>query len=197
MKALRSDCLRVISGKKRGFKLKGPKSPRIRPTQDRVKESLFNILGYIDEESIVLDLFSGSGSVGIEFLSRGAKECYFVDSSVESIKIIKKNLINIEFMDQASVYKKDVFVALKLLSKKDLKFDYIYIDPPYSKLIEHKILQAICDVEIIKETGIIIVEHSKRNTLEDSILLLNKIDSRNYGDKSLTFYKKDIKKGGI
>ncbi len=189
--------MRVISGKKRGFKLKGPKSPSIRPTQDRIKESLFNILGYIDEESTVLDLFSGSGSVGIEFLSRGAKECYFVDGSVESIKIIKKNLINIEFTDKASVYKKDAFVAIKLLSKKGLKFDYIYIDPPYSELLEHKILQVICDADVIKETGIIIVEHSKKNTLEDSIILLNKVDSRNYGDKSLTFYKKNIKKGGI
>lgn len=196
MRALGSDCLRIISGSKRGFKLKRPKTSSIRPTQDRVKESLFNILGYIDD-SIVLDLFAGSGAIGIEFLSRGAKRCYFVDVLGESIKVIKKNLYNTELMDKAFIFKQDAFDVIKKFSKKGLEFDYIYIDPPYSKSLEYKILKILCDVDIIKEDGIIIVEHSRKNSLEDNIMFLQKIDSRNYGDKSLTFYKKVFSKGGI
>lgn len=182
--------MRVISGDRKGHFLKKPKNRNIRPTQDRVKEALFNILGYIPEDSIVLDLFSGSGSIGIEFLSRGAKKCYFIDNSRDSIKIIKQNLSNTRLLNKATVYKMDAFIAINRFSNKDMKFDYIYIDPPYFKEIVEPILEELCKVDILKENGIVVVEHSKKITLKDSVEFLRKRDSRNYGDKSLTFYKK-------
>ena len=86
--------MRVISGLKRGHKLKAPKGLEVRPTEDKIKESLFNILGYIDKDSLVLDLFGGSGSIGIEFLSRGARVCYFVDISSNSISYIKEFFVS-------------------------------------------------------------------------------------------------------
>ncbi len=186
---MRSDYLRVISGDRKGFRLKAPKSLNIRPTQDRVKESLFNILGQIDKDVIVLDLFAGSGSIGIEFLSRGAQNCYFIDNSIESIKTIKQNLKITDFTNKAFVYKQDVFIAIKIFGKKSLKFDYIYIDPPYSKKMEYAVLQKLCSTNVLKKNGIVIVEHSKKNILQDTIKYLNQIDDRTYGDKTLTFYK--------
>lgn len=182
--------MRVISGNKKGHILKRPKNSNIRPTQDRVKESLFNILGYIPGTSQVLDLFSGSGSIGIEFLSRGAKECHFIDNSKESIRTIKKNLTCTKLTSKAFVYKVDAFMAMKKFSKKGIKFDYIFVDPPYFKGFEDSILEELCNTKIIKENGIIIIEHSKKNILKDSVNYLIKNDSRNYGDKCLTFYKK-------
>src|SRR5699024_2858791 len=137
------DFLRVISGDKKGFKLKAPKGKDTRPTEDRIKESLFNILGPIDENAIVLDLFSGSGSIGIEFLSRGAKSVYFVDSSNLSINIIKENLKHTDLNKRSKIIKGDSVKIVKFLDRKNLKFDYIYIDPPYEGSLIEKSMEAI------------------------------------------------------
>ena len=123
--------MRVISGLKKGHKLKAPKGLEVRPTEDKIKESLFNILGNIDKDSLVLDLFGGSGSIGIEFLSRGARACYFVDISSNSISYIKDNLSHTGLNELANVIKSDSVKAIKQLSNRNLKFDYIYIDPPF------------------------------------------------------------------
>ncbi len=125
--------MRVISGLRKGHKLKSPKGQDIRPTEDRIKESLFNIIGPLKKESLVLDLFAGTGSIGIEFLSRGAKFVYFIDSSNESIRIIKDNLSLTKFLDSASIHKMDSINSIKFLREKGILFDYIFIDPPYEK----------------------------------------------------------------
>lgn len=182
--------MRVIAGSKKGFKLKGPKSKDIRPTEDRIKESLFNILGYIDENSLVLDLFAGTGSIGIEFLSRGAKKVYFVDKSYESIRCIDENLKHTCLKDSAEILKKDAFKALDLLREKDIKFDYIFIDPPYGRNLLERVLIKIDEVNILREEGLIVLEHERNYVLNHIFNSLIKIDSRNYGDKSLSFFKK-------
>jgi len=184
--------LRVISGSRKGFKLKAPKGLDTRPTQDRIKESLFNIIGKIHEESIVLDLFSGSGAIGIEFLSRGAKKSYFIDDSQESIRAINENLEKTNFKGQSKVYKNDVFRAIKALDKKKTTVDYIFMDPPYKKELEKKTLKLICESQIINEGTTIIVEHGKGLVLEETLFCLKKIDERNYGDTTVTFYIKNI-----
>lgn len=180
--------MRVISGTKKGYKLKGPKGKETRPTEDRIKESLFNILRNIDEGSVVLDLFAGSGSIGIEFLSRGAKKSYFVDKSYESIGCIKDNLAHTGLEDRAEVIKNDAIKTINIFGNKDIKFSYIFIDPPYRQHLIQKTLEKIYENEILEYKGIIIIEHEKELVLEDKIYDYVKLDYREYGYKSLSFY---------
>lgn len=183
--------MRVISGLKRGHKLKAPKGLEVRPTEDKIKESLFNILGYIDKDSLVLDLFGGSGSIGIEFLSRGARVCYFVDISSNSISYIKDNLSHTDLNEFAIVIKSDAIKAIKQLSSSDLKFDYIYLDPPFrhNELLL-KVISSLKDYPILKTDGLIIIEHESELILEDEMFVFKKIDERRYGAKTISFFKK-------
>lgn len=182
--------MRVISGLRRGHKLKAPKGEDVRPTEDRVKESLFNILGKIDEEATVLDGFAGSGSIGIEFLSRGAKFAYFVDNSAESVKAIIDNLKHTKFEEKAIIHRKNIFRIIRDLGRNGVKLDYIYLDPPYRKLnLINDVLKEISKAEILKDEGLIIVEHERELELNDKIYNYNKTDFRTYGSKSITFYK--------
>ena len=182
--------MRVISGLKKGYKLKAPKGKDTRPTEDRIKESLFNILRDIDEESIVLDLFAGSGSIGIEFLSRGAKKAYFIDKSYLSIKTIKDNLEHTGLKEKAEIIKNDSIKSIRLFGSQEIMFDYIFIDPPYGEGLIMEVLEKISSEEILKRDGIIIVEHEKELVLGDRIYDFKRLDYRNYGSKSLTIYSK-------
>ena len=183
--------MRVISGLRKGHKLKTPKGTDVRPTEDRVKESLFNILNIIDENSIILDGFAGSGSIGIEFLSRGAKLAYFVDKSSESIKSIEENLIHTKFKDNSVVIKKDLSLMVKDFKRDNIKFDYIYLDPPFNQLnLVKNILNDISINEILNNNGKIIIEHEKELELENNLYDFEKTDYRKYGSKVVTFYKK-------
>ena len=184
----RSDLLRVISGSRKGFKLNAPKGLDTRPTQDRIKESLFNIIGNIDDNSVVLDLFSGTGAIGIEFLSRGAKKCCFVDDSQESIRTIKNNLVKTKFEEKSETYKNNVFNVINVLGRKKVGFDFIFMDPPYNRGYENKVLKTICDNNLLREDGLIIIEHGKGLPFEKTFYYLKKIDERNYGDTTITFY---------
>ncbi len=182
--------LRVITGKAKGHKLNTPKGLKTRPTADRVKESIFNILGHINDDSLVLDLFSGSGNIGIEFLSRGAKESYFIDKDTVSIKCIKQNLNNTKLLNQASVYKQNVNKAMNILGNRDIKFNYIFMDPPYNKNLVIPTLQKIHENQLLFDTGIIIIEHESTSSFPDCFFTYSKIDMRKYGDTAITFYKK-------
>lgn len=185
--------MRVISGLKKGHKLKTPKSNDVRPTEDRIKESLFNILNHIDEESVILDGFAGSGSIGIEFLSRGAKKCYFIDSSPNSIALVKENLNHTKFLNQSVVMKSDTIYTIKSLGQKNIKFDYIYLDPPFRQpdLID-RLIKEINLNKILADEGMIIIEHEKELKLEEKLYDYEQIDYRKYGSKSLSFYKKSL-----
>ncbi len=182
--------LRVISGLKKGHKLKSPKGLDVRPTEDRIKESLFNILGNISPEAIVLDLFAGSGSIGIEFLSRGSLKSYFVDISPASLSIIKENLIHTDFLDCSEIIRKDAKRAINDFNKNHMKFDYIYLDPPFkNKDLLLSTLEEISNKQILLPQGIIIIEHEKELILEDNLFDFIKYKEKTYGSITLDFYK--------
>lgn len=182
--------MRVISGTRKGHKLKSPKGTSVRPTEDKLKESLFNILGFIDDDVIVLDLFGGTGSIGIEFLSRGAQKCYFVDVSSTSIEVIKENLNHTKLIDNANVIRKDGVKAINFFGSQNLIFDYIYLDPPFKNYgLLLNALESIYNNSILSRNGMIIIEHEKELTLDDCILGLVKTDFRDYGSKALSFFK--------
>ncbi len=185
--------LRVISGSARGHRLKAPKGDRVRPTEDRIKESLFNILGHIRSHTRVLDIFGGSGSIGIEFLSRGAKEAYIVDIDRDSIKAIRDNLEHTKLEDRAQVLNLDAFIALDRFESDDISFHYIYIDPPFNvDGIVDRVMESIDGKHILEDGGLIMIEHEKELLLEEKIYGFERVDSRKYGNKFIDFYKKKV-----
>lgn len=180
--------MRVITGKSKGNKLVAPKGLHTRPTSDKVKESIFNILGDIKENTLVLDLFAGSGNVGIEFLSRGASKCYFIDNDMNSIKSIKENLERTRLTNQAFVYKNTAERAINSLSSRGIMFDYIFLDPPYEREILIPIIEKISNNNILDDKGIIIVEHESKLYLPENVKTFIKKDSRKYGGTTISFY---------
>ena len=178
--------MRIISGKKRGLKLLSPVDYSVRPTTDKIKESIFNILFEIDENSIVLDLFCGSGAVGIEFLSRGANKVYFCDLSVDSLKITKKNLENSEFLDNSIIINNDYMYCLNYFYNNCLKFDYIFLDPPYKYEYIEKALDFIWNNNILQEDGLIIIETDK----DISIKNFEIIKEKNYSKIKIMFLER-------
>jgi len=175
--------MRIISGQFKGRKLKTLEGMNTRPTADRVKEALFNILGNKTYDAKILDLFAGSGALGLEALSRGASYCTFVDSSKDAISIIKENIKLCKQEENSKVINKDYVEALRLL--KD-KFDIIFVDPPYSKGIELTVLKNI--KEILSDDGIIVIETDKSDILDDEINGFLKYDTRKYGRTIISFY---------
>nr|WP_317358438.1 16S rRNA (guanine(966)-N(2))-methyltransferase RsmD [uncultured Tyzzerella sp.] len=150
--------MRIISGSARGLKLKAPDGLNTRPTADRIKESLFNIIAPYLYDCSFLDLFSGSGAIGIEALSRGAKDATFVDFDKNSINIIKQNIKLAKFEEKSNIYNIDVLHAIDLLSNKGKKFDIIFLDPPYDKGLLIPALKKIEDKNLLKDDGFIICE---------------------------------------
>lgn len=182
--------MRVISGLKKGHRLKSPKGLDVRPTEDRIKESLFNIIGAIHSESIILDLFAGSGSIGIEFLSRGAQKCFFVDISAASLSAVKDNLRHTGLEKDAVIIKKDAKKAILDLNKQNVKFDYIYLDPPFrNEDLLLNVIEEIYNNQILSENGVLIIEHEKELVLNHELYGFIKYKDRNYGSKTLEFYK--------
>ena len=157
--------MRIISGKKKGRKLIGKISQSTRPATDSNRETVFNILNnYIDiEDSIVLDLFAGSGAMGCEALSRGAKHSFFIDSNKTAIECIEKNATNLDFKkDDFTILKIDALKAIRFLSKKDLKFDLIFIDPPYRSNLVNSVLFDLIKYELISSDAILSIEISSK-----------------------------------
>lgn len=146
--------MRIISGEARGRKLKEPKDFDIRPTSDMVKESIFNIIQFDVEGRRALDLFAGTGQLGIEALSRGAREVVFIDSAAEAIAITRENVKLAGFDDRATVLR----ASAESYIAPGLKFDLIFLDPPYDSKLIDEMLVKIIEFDILKENGIIICE---------------------------------------
>lgn len=181
--------MRVISGKLRGRVLKGYNIEGTRPTMDRVKESLFaSIYDYIDE-AIVLDLFAGSGNLGIEAISNGASKCYFVDNNIECINVIKDNIRIFKIENNSELIKADYKVAIKRLVSDNISFDIIFIDPPYKYCIKEELFKMLIENNLVSYGGIVVYEYSNKEEVEisDNFKLLK---SKRYGDKYIDIYKK-------
>ena len=177
--------MRVISGLARGTKLDSLEGLTTRPTLDRVKESMFNIIQNKIEDACVLDLFSGSGALAIEALSRGAKKAYLCDKSKDAVNIIKKNIERTHFNDSASIINKDYLKCLEEL--KDKKFDIIFLDPPYESNFAEIALKIIIKKDLLGQDGIVIFETDKNDIKNIEELDINIYDLRKYGRVKLLF----------
>lgn len=177
--------MRIISGTKRGKKLREPDNYDIRPTTDMVKESLFNIIQFDIEGRRVLDLFAGTGQLGIECLSRGAAEVTFVDQSREAVAIVKENLKSCGF--EARVVQSD---SIAFLGRGE-KFNVILIDPPYATNLVDKALEIINSVDILTEGGIIMCESGREKPMPDMNMPYFKCKEYTYGKVKLTTYNRE------
>lgn len=180
--------MRIIAGEVRSRKIKSRKGHETRPTLANIKESLFSILAPHLEESVFLDLFSGSGNIALEALSRGAKRAVMIEKETEALRCIIENVNSLGFQERCRAYKNDVFRAIEILARKGEKFDIIFMDPPYQEELCTKTLEAIQKHGILAEQGIIICEHHAFEDLEDTIGEFQKIDERRYQKKVMTFY---------
>jgi 16S rRNA (guanine(966)-N(2))-methyltransferase RsmD len=181
--------LRVISGELRGKRLLSPKGSNTRPTADRFKETLFNILQNRVYGSRFLDIFSGTGAMGIEALSRGATKAVFIDSSAECGELIKKNLAGTSVISSAVILISDFVSALKNLGNKNEKFDIIFLDPPYYNEFTEKAIEAVVANNLLADDGIIVSEQASDSPLFE-IIGLDIYDVRKYKTTKFVFYRK-------
>lgn len=182
--------MRIIAGEARNRKIKTRKGFDTRPTLESVKESLFSIIAPYLEECVFLDLFSGSGSIALEAISRGAKRAIMIEKDSEALRYIIENIDSLGFADKCRAYKNDAARAIEILGRKNEKFDIIFMDPPYQDEVCKKILKEIQKADILAENGLIICEHHLYENLEDEIADFRKTDERKYNKKILTFYTK-------
>lgn len=179
----------MISGIAKGHKLKTLKGDATRPTSDKVKESLFNIIASYIPGAEVLDLYAGTGNLGIEALSRGAVSAVFVDNSRESCRIIKENLEHTKMQDKGIVYHGSVQSIISKLAAQNKMYDIIFMDPPYKKNFIVETLNILANNDIIKKNGILIAEHSILDVVPEDSGKLRLVSSRRYRETVLSFYK--------
>lgn len=177
--------MRIIAGKAGGLNLKSLKGRDVRPTLDRVKESMFNIIAFYLADAEVLDLFAGFGGLGIEALSRGARTVDFVEIAKSHLNIIKENLAKANLAEQAELHQQDVYNYLNNCSKK---YDLIFMDPPYEKKMSRKAIELIIENNLLKKDALIISERSA-NEKSEEFEALEIIKNKKYGNSLLTIYK--------
>ena len=188
--------MRVIAGTYRSRILKGLKGLALRPTSDRLRETLFNVLGSGIQDSRFLDVFAGTGAVGIEALSRGADYVSFIENHAPSAALIRKNLTALKVHSGVTVICADAIPGLETLAAKvqvgDLAYDYIFIDPPYAATADYsRVLQKIGVSNLLALSGIVIVEHRKTFDLPESFDTLKRVRLLRQGDAALSFYRRE------
>ncbi len=185
----KADLLRVISGRLKGKKLLTLKGLSLRPTSDRVKEAIFDLLQKFPPGGRVLDLFAGTGALGIEALSRGARSAVFVEESASSVEVLRRNLEACRLTDQAEVLIREVAAGLKVLEERRGEFDWIFLDPPYGRGLAGRTLGLLSGSAILSPETLIVAEHSPREGLAD-IPSLERIDWRKYGGTEISFFRR-------
>ncbi|SHJ55207.1 16S rRNA (guanine(966)-N(2))-methyltransferase RsmD [Clostridium cavendishii DSM 21758] len=185
--------MRIISGKAKGRKILSPATNETRPTLDRIKESIFNIIqGYIID-SVVIDVFAGTGSLGLEAASRGAKEVYLIDKSPVTYPLLKQNIENLKFEDVCTSVNTDAYSALRSFASKGVVFDLIFIDPPYMKDLIPEAMEIVDKNKMLHEDGIIVCKIDTSEEIFEGTENIKLVDKRKYGNTTVCFYKVEEK----
>ncbi len=180
--------MRIIAGYLKGRKLKSPIGNDVRPTTDKVREAVFDILyQYLSPDFVAFDVFAGSGSMGLEAISRGASKVFFSDNSRDSLKLVRENVEICQAGDKAVFLSGDF---LRNIARVKEKVDIFFLDPPYANGYIMPAIEAIHEAGNISEDGIIVCEHNFRDAMPEKYLGFTRIKSRKYGSIGLTFYKK-------
>jgi 16S rRNA (guanine966-N2)-methyltransferase len=181
--------MRVISGKYRGRRLKGPDGMDVRPTGDRLKETLFNVLGQSIAGAIVLDVFGGAGAIGIEALSRGAREAVFVENADAGCRLIQHNLELCGIKTGYRIMQQDVFMALRFLARQGFKANIVFFDPPYDWKPYRDLLEITFSRDLLAQPSRVMIEHHRRAVLPESGDGYRRSRVLQQGDHCLSFYE--------
>jgi RNA methyltransferase, RsmD family len=185
--------LRIIAGRARGHKLIPPATMETRPTLDRVKEAMFSSVQMYIPEAVVVDVFAGTGSLGLEAASRGASEVYLFDKSSVTFPLLKENVESLKFQDFCFPMNIDAYEGLKNLAKKGKKFDIIFIDPPYCKEMIPEAMKIVKDNEILKNDGIIVTKIDTIEEIYEGYKDIRLTKSKKYGNTTVCYYKHEEK----
>lgn len=182
--------MRVIAGKYRSRLLKGPGKLRLRPTSDRLRETLFNVLGPSVEDSLFVDLYAGTGAIGIEAISRGAREAVFIESHAATARLLQQNLATLGIREAAELIVADAIRGLEKMAAQRRMADFFFLDPPYAKADEHlRALEFLDASHLVAPRGIVIVEHSCKAELPERFARLECKRLLEQGDAALSFYR--------
>lgn len=181
--------MRIISGERKGMALKAVNGMTTRPTTDKVKESLFNIIGPYFSGGTVLDLFAGSGGLGLEALSRGMEHGIFIEKDSRAFQNLKENISKCRYENCTEVYRNDALRAIKLLIKNKVQADLIFLDPPYKKQQYYNMVEDIVANQMIHEDGIIVCEHDREVDLPAVFLDFHKVREEEYGSTIISIYR--------
>ncbi|HEY2420012.1 MAG TPA: 16S rRNA (guanine(966)-N(2))-methyltransferase RsmD [Neobacillus sp.] len=180
--------MRVVSGNCKGRPLKAVPGNSTRPTTDKVKEALFNMIGPYFNGGIGLDLFAGSGGLGIEALSRGLEKVIFIDRDAKAIQVIHENIRSCNFEEKTEVYCNDADRAIKALIKREICFDYIFLDPPYKKQQLVSLMEKMNEKQLLNLNGVIVCEHDRALELPEAVGDYKQIKHEKYGIIAVTIY---------
>jgi 16S rRNA (guanine966-N2)-methyltransferase len=181
--------MRVIAGRYRSRQLKGPGKLHLRPTSDRLRETLFNVLGPSVVESLFVDVYAGTGAIGIEALSRGAREVVLIESNAATARVARQNLTLLDVHSGAEVIQADATRGLQKLSERHSMADFIFLDPPYAETAEHlRVLEYLDATHLIAPQGLVIVEHHHKMSLPGRFDRLERTRLIEQGEASLSFY---------
>ena len=181
--------MRVIAGKFRSRRLKGPGLLKLRPTSDRLRETLFNILGSAVEDSLFVDLYAGTGAVGIEAISRGARHAIMIEENARAAKLIRENLTALAIRGGAELIEADALKGLQKIEARRLLADFIFLDPPYEMSEECGALEFIDASHLLAPRGIVIFEHSRKIELPERLDRLELARVVEQGDAALSLYR--------
>jgi 16S rRNA (guanine966-N2)-methyltransferase len=179
--------MRIITGSAKGLKLKTPRGQAIRPTGDRVKEAVFNILAAYIQDATVADIFAGTGNLGLEALSRGAERAVFVDNSNTSMNLLKENAVRAKLSERAEYLRTDAVSAINRFTQDKRLFQLIFCDPPYNRGHVNVILQRIDGADILDPDGVVVIEHSKHEPITAQLLRLTLKRSEHFGETTVSF----------
>lgn len=182
--------MRVVAGSQKGRRLKEPNGPGLRPTSARVKEALFSIIAERLSNAHVLDLFAGTGALGLEALSRGARETVFVENQSDSIQVLRENITRCSLTDCSSIISQDVHDFLKAPSQRHQAnpFDLVFADPPYEVSDFEPLLTHLESSDKVASKGLVVIEHFKKVSLPSNVGRLSQTRQSRYGDTMLSFY---------
>lgn len=180
--------MRVIAGEAKGRPLKAVPGANTRPTTDKVKEAIFSMVGPYFEGGMALDLFAGTGGLGIEAISRGMTRGIFIDLERQSIEVIRRNVEAAGMTDRAEIYKNEAGRAIKLLAKRELAFDLVFLDPPYKMKEADKLMAEMAERGLLADGAVIVVEHDARHAYSEQFGAFRQRRQAVYGDIAVTIY---------
>jgi len=182
--------MRIVAGSAKGRTLAAPKSDDvIRPTADRVRETLFNVLGQRCDGLTVLDLFAGTGALGLEAVSRGAERAVLVDRGREALELCRQNAAALKFTDKVEIIPAGAIEGIAMLGKKGRVFELVFSDPPYALTAGVSVLEALGQAKVVSEGGVVVIEHGREEQLPERVGDFVQIDERDFGTAIVTLFR--------